>query len=146
MPAFRNSVSAVTLRPAVLLQPVQTSRQTKAEPLQPAVVHQVKWKLKIDFEESHSETAAFIWTYFDSISVLTSHEKQGQRKMANILLYDELKGKQCTVTCSGRGMQEMNKSLNLPGICLYTQSSTKQLIIKEKAQRKTTPRTPHWQT
>ncbi len=51
MPALRKSVSVVTLQPAVFLQPVQTNRQTKAEPLQPAVVHQVERKLKIDFSE-----------------------------------------------------------------------------------------------
>lgn len=44
MPALRNLVSAVTLRPAVLLQPVQTNRQTEAEPLQPAVVHKMEIK------------------------------------------------------------------------------------------------------
>lgn len=38
MPAFSNSVSVVPLGPAVLEQPVQTNRQTKAEPLQPSSI------------------------------------------------------------------------------------------------------------
>lgn len=63
MPAFRNPVSVVSLQPALLLQPLtaQTNEQTKAKPLQPAVVHQIKRKLKIDFTESYFEIVVFIW-------------------------------------------------------------------------------------
>ncbi len=72
MPALRKSVSVVTLQPAVFLQPVQTNRQTKAEPLQPAVVHQVETEIKNRFfRKTYCEIAAFIWTYFDSISLFS---------------------------------------------------------------------------
>lgn len=45
MAAYRNSVCVVKLRHAFPLQAVQTDRQTKAKPLQPAEVHEVepKW-------------------------------------------------------------------------------------------------------
>lgn len=83
-----------------LLQPVQTDRHTKAEPPQPAVVHQVRTEMKNRFfTEWYRGVADFIWKYFDvQYRFKKKKKKHTHRRTENMYLHDTRRGKQCGVT------------------------------------------------